>query len=339
MRHAALKADHVLTLSARGRAARRRRTGVQDGADPACRDPAHLALFYVSDTEYVEQVMAFLSPGLRAGDPVAVAVPHERTPLLTEHLGPSGPDLEILDMCSLGRNPARIIPAMLTMLERHRGRTLHYVGEPVWPGRSPAEVQEATRHEALINLAWPDAPIRALCPYDAVRLESPVLRDAEMTHPWVMRNGRTALSRAYTGSSFPQGTDDALPDPPAHAAGTSFGVRDLGAVRELVAEQATAAGLGSEKAHDFIIAVNEVASNAIKYAGRQGRLRLWSTGAELICQLEDPGHIVDPLAGRHRPAPGVTGGVGLWMVHQLCDLVEVRTARAGTTIRLHAALG
>src|SRR5579875_2170472 len=90
--------------------------------------PAHLALFYTGETDYVDGVVRFLEPGLQAGDPVAVAVPPARARLLARHLGDVGPDLQILDMHELGRNPARIIPAVLTMLETHRGRTLHLVG-------------------------------------------------------------------------------------------------------------------------------------------------------------------------------------------------------------------
>jgi hypothetical protein len=32
------------------------------------------------------------------------------------------------------------------------------------------------------------------------------------------------------------------------------------------------------------------------------------------------------------------GGHGLWLVHQVCDLVEIRSGDAGTTIRLHMNL-
>jgi hypothetical protein len=34
----------------------------------------------------------------------------------------------------------------------------------------------------------------------------------------------------------------------------------------------------------------------------------------------------------------VAGGYGLWLVNQVCDLVQARTGRAGTTIRLHMRL-
>jgi hypothetical protein len=59
----------------------------------------------------------------------------------------------------------------------------------------------------------------------------------------------------------------------------------------------------------------------------------------VVCQLEDPGHILDPLAGRHHPSPSVNGGLGLWLVNQLCDLVEARSSVSGTTIRLHMSRG
>jgi anti-sigma regulatory factor (Ser/Thr protein kinase) len=115
-------------------------------------------------------------------------------------------------------------------------------------------------------------------------------------------------------------------------------VRDLGAVRVLVSGVARAAGLDADRIDDLVIAVNEVATNAIKYGDLGGRVVAWATPCEVICQLEDPGHITDRLAGRHAPVAGTNGGIGLWMVNQLCDLVQVRTARGGTTIRLHAAL-
>ena len=32
---------------------------------------------------------------------------------------------------------------------------------------------------------------------------------------------------------------------------------------------------------------------------------------------------------------GAAGGSGMWVVHQVCDLVELRTGPLGTTVRLH----
>ena len=116
----------------------------------------------------------------------------------------------------------------------------------------------------------------------------------------------------------------------------TFGIADLAKLRSCVSGWADRAGLAREARDDFVIAVNEVATNAIKYAPDQGLLRVWNVGEVVVCQLEDSGHIDDPLAGHRQPVAGVKGGLGLWMVNQLCDLVQTRTTPAGTTIRLHA---
>ena len=300
--------------------------------------PAHHVLFYASEAEYVDGVLAFLAPAVQRGDPILLAVSEAKAAILCGRLDGSGSEVEVLDIHELGRNPARIIPTMLSTLERHRGRRLHHVGEPVWPGRSPEEIQEAIRHETLINLAWPGSTLRVLCPYDTAELDPSVLRDAAATHPWVLRAGAMARNEDFGGSEFPDGIDNPLPQPPGDAAAMRFGLRDLGAVRALVTERATRAGLVGDRADDLVIAVNEVATNSIKHGRSDGLLRIWSTARELVCQLEDPGHITDPMAGRYRPVAGVNGGLGLWMVNQLCDLVQTRSTPRGTTVRLRTRL-
>jgi anti-sigma regulatory factor (Ser/Thr protein kinase) len=295
---------------------------------------AHQALFYRGDREYVDGVLRFLAPGLEAGEPIAVAVPGPRADLLRARLNTLRPDIEMLDMFELGRNPARIIPAVHEMLAKHGGRLLHYVGEPIWPGRSAQEIREATRHEALINLAWPGATIRVLCPYDAEALDPEVLADAARTHPWVINGDGGSISASYS-PTVPLTSEGPLAAPPTDAARLPFDVGELWQIRELVARTAASAGLDAARSGDLVLAANEVATNALKHAQAPCRVRTWVAPDAVVCELEDAGHITDPLAGRHAPRPSVDGGLGLWLVNQLCDLVEVRTASGGTTIRLH----
>jgi anti-sigma regulatory factor (Ser/Thr protein kinase) len=296
---------------------------------------AHHALFYRDDDDYVQAVGDFIAPGLEAGEPVAVAVPPSRCGLLRERLGNDTEHVQMLDMLELGRNPARIIPAVHELLARHGGQLLHYVGEPIWPGRRAEEIREATRHEALINLAWPGAAIRVLCPYDATALDAEVLHAAELTHPWIIHGeGDGSLSRSYAGAAIPRAADLPLPEPPRTAARFAFGLDDLSTVRSIAGRHGTRSGLSQERTADLVLAVNEVATNAIKHAQARGLVRLWTTTNQVVCQLEDPGHIADPLAGTHMPTLSVDGGLGLWMVNQLCDLVEARTGALGTVIRL-----
>jgi anti-sigma regulatory factor (Ser/Thr protein kinase) len=305
--------------------------------DPAERGEMHVALFYCGDAEYIAGVRSFIAPALAAGEPVAIAVPAQKAALLRE-LFEQHPTIEPFDMVELGRNPARIIPAVEGMLARHPGKILHYVGEPIWAGRSVEEIREATKHEALINLAWPGAHIRMLCPYDADALDPYVLCDAERTHPHLIRSGVTIPSESYTHAELPLGCDDTLTEPPADALTLPFGRENLYAVRSLVKWIAKQAGMSRGRTDDLVLGINELATNTIRHTHGGGVLSVWRVRGVVICQVDDSGHIHDPLAGRRTPPRDAEGGIGLWAVNQLCDLVEVRTGDAGTTIRVHTSV-
>jgi anti-sigma regulatory factor (Ser/Thr protein kinase) len=64
-------------------------------------------------------------------------------------------------------------------------------------------------------------------------------------------------------------------------------------------------------------------------------LRIWQEPGALICEVDDEGHIHDPLVGRVRPDTEEYGGRGMWLVNQLCDLVQLRSFPTGTVARLH----
>ena len=305
-------------------------------ADSLAPIEAHQAFFYKGNDEYLAGISEFIDPAVERAEPVAIAVPAPKLDLVRSEFGDRTAPIELLDMFELGKNPARIIPVVLSMIDRYGG-PLRYVGEPIWPGRSPAEIREATRHEALINLAWPDADIRVLCPYDTGQLDDEVLLDAEHTHPGVVRDGQLAASSAYGSGEPPAGCDMPLPGPPPDAVAHDFEIDDLGWLRSWVAQQAGASGLDRDRVAGLVTAVNELTSNTIKHAAPHGIVRFWTAPGEVIFEVEDEGHIADPLAGRRRQAMG-TGGLGLWMVNQLCDLVEVRTTVAGTTVRAHSRL-
>ena len=54
-----------------------------------------------------------------------------------------------------------------------------------------------------------------------------------------------------------------------------------------------------------------------------------------VCEVQDKGWIRQPLVGRARPGIERKSGRGLWIVNQLCDLVQLRSSPAGTVARLH----
>src|SRR5246127_5761614 len=51
----------------------------------------------------------------------------------------------------------------------------------------------------------------------------------------------------------------------------------------------------SDRVADLVLAVGELAANTIRHADQGGVLAIWTAGNELICQVQDSGHIADPL--------------------------------------------
>ena len=113
---------------------------------------------------------------------------------------------------------------------------------------------------------------------------------------------------------------------------------NLSEVRALAESEARGFGLPEDRITDFVIAVAEVAGNTVRHARSTGSMEIWLDGGELVCEIRDAGVITDPLAGSRPPPPEANGGHGLWLVHQICDRVELHSDETGTVIRLHMSL-
>jgi anti-sigma regulatory factor (Ser/Thr protein kinase) len=113
---------------------------------------------------------------------------------------------------------------------------------------------------------------------------------------------------------------------------------NLSEVRSLAERHARKAGLPEARVVDFVIAVSEVAANTVRHARSAGSVEIWSDDGEIVCEIRDSGVITDPAAGRRPPPPDASGGHGLWLVHQVCDRVELHSDENGTVIRLHMSV-
>lgn len=303
------------------------------------REVTHVAGLYGDTAGLMTGVLEFIGEGLDRDEAVQVVAPAPRISDLRERLDGRGQRVSWADMTGAGTNPALIIPAMHAFASTQAAPVARCVVELGWDARTAAEQRELIRHEALINLAFTEIPVTVLCPYDTTRLEPGILAYAERTHPALIRDGETGPSSAYhAAAGLPAECDGPLDQPPPDATRLAYRA-ELAAVRTFAAACASAAGLMPDRIGDLVIAVSELAANTFRYTSAGGMLTVWTQAGELICQVQDTGHITDPLAGRRRPPPDTGGGQGLWIVHQVCDLVEFRTGPDGTVIRVHMRLG
>ena len=303
----------------------------------------HEAFLYAGVDEFVEGMVPFVEEGRRAGAPVLVAVTEANADALRSALPSPQDGVRFVRMESEGRNPGRIISLWRDFLSgaNGAGSGLRGIGEPIWAGRSGPEMVECQQHELLLNLAFGTGPSwRLACPYDVSTLPDQVLDRARSNHPTVSGASGRRTSPAYL-PDYQQALAEALPPPPGELAGQlRFELDDLPDVRRLASRLAAQAQAAPRRQADFITAVNEVATNSIRYGGGTGVCRLWFEPGNLVAEITDLGVIDSPLVGRQRPVPGPGGGYGLWLVHQLCDLVQVRSDPvAGTVIRMYLRTG
>jgi len=308
-------------------------------SSPAGSGFRHEAALYRGDLGFLDATVGFVRDGLAAGEPVLVAVNPPKIDLLRAALGQRAGQVNFVDLAQVGRNPARIIPMWRDAVEGGGGGRLRGIGEPVWRGRGPAELAEALLHEALLNVAFADgANLLLRCPYDVEALGDAVAAEARCRHPVLVEGRAETSSTDYRAASNAAGFAAPLPAAPAGCSSESFPFDSIAAVRSLrakVGERAVRLGIGGARAADLMLAVHEMTVNSLRHGGGRGTLRLWSEGDALVCEVADGGHIEQPLVGRIRPRPGQLSGRGMWLANQLCDLVQVRSSGAGTTVRLH----
>jgi anti-sigma regulatory factor (Ser/Thr protein kinase) len=299
----------------------------------------HEAILYAGEADFVARVGSFIRGGVEADEPALVVVSAEKIALLRDHLGSDAGCVTFADMAQIGQNPARIIPAWREFVSEHvtPGRPARGVGEPIWAARTPDELVECERHEALLNVAFDGPPAWWLaCPYDVMGLAPEVIEISRRNHPFVTEGAGSAPSASFAGLAvLGEPLSSPLPEPAQPPQVLSFGLGDLSRVRAWVGGIGQAFGLGEDRVQDLVVAVSEVATNSVRHAGGTGNLRVWSSGDTLICEVRDRGKIDDPMVGRARPGTGQTSGFGMWLVHQLCDVVQLRTYDEESVARLH----
>ena len=293
----------------------------------------HEAFFYGSSDDFIRGTGDFVEAGLDAREPVMVALRPEKLEMLRRRLGGGATEVRMVDIADVGRNPARIIPAWRQFLDEHAGsEALRGVGEPIWPARTPDELAECERHEALLNAAFSsDRPWWLLCPYDTRALPEPVLAEARRSHPYVDEDGHSCPSPVFASSGAVFG--GSLPGPASKVGEQPFDSSSLRQLRAAVAKWASQV-LSADRAADLVLVAHEMACNSVRHGGGAGTLRYWVDDEVVVVEVCDTGQLHEPLVGTELPAGDEEAGRGLWLANKLCDLVQLRSSPAGTLVRI-----
>ena len=124
----------------------------------------------------------------------------------------------------------------------------------------------------------------------------------------------------------------------------AFDSDSLYALRAAVAAHGSRAGLSDGRTRDLVLAVHELAANAVRHGAGQGRLRLWATPAGVRCEVTDHGPDGDGPGAEAADAADaalwhVEPGHGLWLVRRIADGASVQSDPTGTVAAVSFRLG
>lgn len=115
----------------------------------------------------------------------------------------------------------------------------------------------------------------------------------------------------------------------------AFDSDSLYALRAAVAAHAAQASVPQARVHDLVVAVHELATNAVRHGAGHGSLRVWAHDGVMHCQVSDDGAArADGAASGAETAAAdswpAEHGHGLWLIRQVADQTSLRTGPGGT---------
>jgi anti-sigma regulatory factor (Ser/Thr protein kinase) len=296
------------------------------GTAAGARGLVHEAACYDGDEQFLNMVVPFVQGGLDADELTVVALGDRNTELVGSVIAPS-PYLSFMPgqydrpACAL-----KSFDKVLTGYLSQGARQIRIVGEIPHPQLGVPWPWWA-RYEATVNHAFARFPLWALCLYDRRITSDEVLSDVAQTHPYLATpDGRHVINDCYID---PVAFLTQPRSPRADPLETFPPVVELlnpaaSAARRAVLHAARATHLSATDVEDLVIAVSETVANATCHGRPPAWLRVWTAQDRIVVTVTDQGRgPADPFAGLLPAAKAPAGGLGLWLTHQLCDLVTL----------------
>lgn len=300
----------------------------------------HACGVYSSPADLVDQLLPIVAGALRRREPVALAVRPGTERALRERLGsPAG--LVALNAGADAGGSGQTAAARLA-------RELRILTATSGPATAISEHDSAldgiegrywTELDAAINLALTELPVDLYCFYPDLPLHSEILDGALGNHPLLFERGALHHNPAHRSprdvlAEMPAAAPLLLGAPDVELAFTAWQLHE---VRTAVAELAGQGAFDTTRIEDVVLAVNEIATNAVEHGSGEARLALWLTSCGIIAEVHDRGEsLAEPLPGMRAPHPSDPRGRGVWIARQLCDVLHVWRDHSGTHVRMQA---
>ena len=310
----------------------------RSGDDGDLAHSRHQALVFDDDAELLAVAGPWLQEGLDLGEAAVVCVSAELAGPLQEAVG-NDPRLLVVERNTLYRpRTPTALTAWRRFIEQHApaGRRIRAVGEPDF-GSEPADWLEWQAYESVVNVALGQLPLWSLCVF-STDLPEQVLTSVRRTHPQLTGVGGGVANSAFVDPVTYLRTLP-VPDEPLEATSPALAdddVLDPIRLRHTVRALLRTVDGPPDAIEDFLLAVDEITSNAVRHGAPPAGLRLWTAPGRLVCTVRDSGSGLDDSFAGYWPARDdlATGGMGVWLARQLCDHVAIRRDPGGVSVRL-----
>jgi anti-sigma regulatory factor (Ser/Thr protein kinase) len=298
---------------------------------------SHAAMVYDRDQQLLDAAVPFLREGVARGDTTVLSVGSREQPLILDALG--------------DRRGVTVIPpwppgaAFRTLRQNHQlvsGEADRDDGQVRIFGAVPSTDEAVpwggwVRYETAINHVYSGMAVAMLCPYDRRVAPAWVLDDVEHTHPFladgdgVVSNPSFVEPTAFLDDLARRDLDPLESEAPALEL-----IDQLpGPSRRSVAALAEDTELDRATVDALILAVGEVATNAVVHGEPPVVLRAWALPDRVVVAVLDHGTgPTDPFVGMLPLDNAPTGGLGLHVVYQTCSLVTMSRTNSGFTVHL-----
>lgn len=161
----------------------------------------HSDFRYRTDDQFQTTMGGFLAEGLQRSEAGVAVTTSGNIELLRDRLGEDAGSVEFLDSSRFYSSPISAVETYRAMFEsalEGGADWVRVVGEPVWAGRSDAEVRLWTRYESMLNLVFAAWPVSFVCPYDERLVAPEIVRSAHLAHPTTLGDRGISPNPGYT---------------------------------------------------------------------------------------------------------------------------------------------
>ncbi|PZS38101.1 MAG: hypothetical protein DLM62_15565 [Pseudonocardiales bacterium] len=302
----------------------------------------HVAALYASDEQLRDLLLPYLDEGLRHRENILAVISTDARRVLRDALGDAADRVQWdCSGVSYDRLGQMFEGFAGYLAQQHRaGVRTRVIGE-FDADSDPNRVSQYLRYESMANEIYAPYGYPVVCLWDQRRYSPEVLAHVRAVHPQLLDTGgpipnteyRLPIDYLIRDQSSPAVAPVDL-DLVVHLDSAD----DLGTLRRRLRSWGASCGMGDQDTDDIVIAVDEIATNALEHGQPPSCVRGWTTPDALFVQVDDQGRdFIPATTGYQRPSTDARRGRGIWIARHLADVLTTHTGPTGTTVAMRFA--